>query len=101
MPAATLESIMATVGDIVAAALGVGRERVTSDTSLIYDLGAESIDLVDIRFRLEETFGFRVDQRSFIAEIAAGATPHDVQSLLTVRRLAEFILRRVDKVASA
>jgi len=97
MPAATLDSILATVTDIVASALGVDKQRVGLDTSLIYDLGAESIDLVDIRFRIEETYGFRVDQRTFIAELASGATAQDVQSLLTVRRLAEFILRRVQK----
>ncbi len=99
MPTATFDSVLATVSDIVANALSVARERVTPDANLIYDLGAESIDLVDIRFRIEEVYGFRVDQRSFIDELAGHATVADVQSLLTVKRLVAFILRRVEAAA--
>lgn len=48
------------VAAIVAEALSVPIERVTPWASLIDDLGAESIDFLDILFRLETAFGLRI-----------------------------------------
>ena len=41
-------------------ALGVDDEEVTPDATLMGDLGAESIDFLDIVFRLEKAFGLKV-----------------------------------------
>jgi len=45
---------------IVAEALNVPVERVTPSASLIDDLGAESIDFLDILFRIETAFNIKV-----------------------------------------
>ncbi|MBP6715344.1 MAG: acyl carrier protein [Acidobacteria bacterium] len=45
---------------IVAEALNVPVERVTPSASLIDDLGAESIDFLDILFRLETAFNIKI-----------------------------------------
>ena len=45
---------------VVAEALDLRPEKVTLDASLIDDLGAESIDLLDIVFRLETEFGIEI-----------------------------------------
>ena len=41
-------------------ALGVEEEDVTPEATLTGDLGAESIDFLDIVFRLEKTFGIKI-----------------------------------------
>ncbi len=41
-------------------ALGVDEEEVTPDARLTDDLGAESIDYLDIAFRLEKAFGINI-----------------------------------------
>jgi acyl carrier protein len=41
-------------------ALGVEEEDVTPDATLTGDLGAESIDFLDIVFRLEKAFGIKI-----------------------------------------
>lgn len=48
------------VAAIVAEALSVPIERVTPTASLIDDLGAESIDFLDILFRLETAFNIKI-----------------------------------------
>jgi acyl carrier protein len=47
---------------IVADALDQPAERVTLDASLVDDLGAESIDFLDIVFRLESAFGLKIPE---------------------------------------
>jgi acyl carrier protein len=48
------------VAMIVADALNVPVDRVTPSASLIDDLGAESIDFLDILFRVETAFGIKI-----------------------------------------
>ena len=46
---------------IIVEALGVDEEDVTPGARLTDDLGAESIDYLDIFFQIEKAFGVRVD----------------------------------------
>ena len=46
-----------TLQEILMDALGVEEENIRSEVSLVHDLGAESIDLLDIGFRVHQTFG--------------------------------------------
>jgi acyl carrier protein len=54
---------------IVAEALGRRREEVRVDSCLMEELGAESLDFLDIVFRLEESFGITISR----GEIERGA----------------------------
>lgn len=47
--------------DIVADALSLDEDEVLRESHLINDLAAESIDFVDITFKLEKEFGFKVN----------------------------------------
>ena len=46
--------------DIVAEALAAPRAAVTIDSNLMEDLGAESLDFLDIVFKLERAFGIQI-----------------------------------------
>jgi acyl carrier protein len=48
------------VQQVLVDALGVDDDEVTTEAALIGDLGAESIDFLDIVFRLEKTFGIKI-----------------------------------------
>lgn len=48
------------IQDIVAEALYCEKEQVTPNANLMSDLGAESIDFLDIVFRLEKSFGIKL-----------------------------------------
>ncbi len=48
------------VAEVLTGALGVDRDDVTPGATLQGDLGAESIDFLDIVFRLEREFGIKI-----------------------------------------
>ena len=48
------------VAETLVQALGVSRSEITPETSLVGDLEAESIDFLDIVFRIEKEFGIEV-----------------------------------------
>jgi len=48
------------VQEVLVDALGVDDDEVTIEATLMGDLGAESIDFLDIVFRLEKAFGIKV-----------------------------------------
>ncbi|MCH2142795.1 MAG: acyl carrier protein [Phycisphaerales bacterium] len=53
----TQEDIFGKVAEVLEEALGCDEDEITPTASLTADLGAESIDFLDIVFRLEKTFG--------------------------------------------
>lgn len=56
----TQDEVFAKVRDILVEALGVDEPDVTPDAAIMGDLGAESIDILDIIFRLEKGFGIKI-----------------------------------------
>ncbi|MBI3988109.1 MAG: hypothetical protein HY347_00685 [candidate division NC10 bacterium] len=53
----TREEVWEAVKGILIDSLGVDEQEVVPEASLVRDLGAESIDFLDIGFRLQQTFG--------------------------------------------
>ncbi len=64
----TRDEILAKVRTVLVDALAVDDEDVTPDASLTKDLGAESIDFLDIQFKLEQAFGFKIGQGEMFPE---------------------------------
>ena len=62
------QEIIKNVRSIIAQALKVSESEVTPDSSLIRDLGAESIDFLDIVFRLEKTFKIKIPKGELFPE---------------------------------
>ena len=57
------DEIFDKIREVIDEALGADEDEITLDASLTRDLGAESIDFLDIVFRLEKTFS--TDARPF------------------------------------
>ena len=55
-----MSSIEQRVKAIVAEQLGVKEEEVTNDSSFVDDLGADSLDVVELVMALEEEFGLEI-----------------------------------------
>ncbi len=62
------EEIYKKVQAVLVDALGVDEEEVTPDAVIRDDLGAESIDFLDIMFRLEKAFGIKIPRGEMIPE---------------------------------
>lgn len=54
------DSIADKLKDIIAEELGVDREEVTENARFIDDLGADSLDTVELVMRFEEEFGIEI-----------------------------------------
>ena len=95
----TKEEIMAVFPKAAAAmadALGCDVEAVKLDASLINDLGAESIDFLDIVFRLERTFKVKIPRGKIVEEARGDLSEAEFSSggIVTdagVERLRSFL----------
>lgn len=64
------EEVFTTVQDVLSEALGVDQEEVSDESTLQGDLGAESIDFLDIVFRLEKAFSIKIPKGELFPEDA-------------------------------
>ena len=95
----TKEEIMAVypkIAEIIAAALPCEIERVKLEASLIDDLGAQSIDFLDIVFRLERAFKVKIPRGKIIEEARGNLSQAEfeqagVVSLAGLERLKAFL----------
>jgi len=62
------DKVFSEVRKCLVAALGVDEEEVKYESSLIRDLGAESIDFLDIIFRLEKEFSIKIPRGDLFPE---------------------------------
>ena len=68
--------ISSAVKDAVVGALGIDEDEVRPEATLLGDLGAESIDLLDILFRIERKVGVKI-QASDLAAYVQGGIPDE------------------------
>ena len=62
------EEIFKTIQETLVEALGVDEDEVTEDATLVADLGAESIDFLDIVFRLEKAFDIKIPREELFPQ---------------------------------
>ena len=64
----TKEEVFDKVKDSLIEALGLDDDEVTPEATMVGDLGAESIDFLDIVFRLEKAFGIEIPRKELFPE---------------------------------
>jgi acyl carrier protein len=71
---------------------GVRAEQIHMTSGLMQDLGAESVDLLDFSFLIEEAFGITLEPDEFEqrASLALQNNPYETNGVLTDRALAEL-----------
>lgn len=76
------------VAEIIIKQLGVAAADVTPATSFKDDLGADSLDVIDLAMTCEETFGVEIPD-------------DDIEQIVTVGDLVKYIGRRLDPAKTA
>ncbi|MCI0499831.1 MAG: acyl carrier protein [Planctomycetales bacterium] len=85
------DDIFEQVKDVLVDALGLDDDDVTEDATLMGDLGAESIDFLDIVFRLEKAFNIKVPREELFPAEAVMNNPEFVSGgKVTPKGLAEL-----------
>lgn len=86
----THDEIFKKVQEVLVDALGVDEEEVTPNAVLRDDLGAESIDYLDIAFRLEKAFNIKVPIGEMMPENLASDPNYVKDGKVTAAGLAEL-----------
>jgi acyl carrier protein len=88
----TEEEIFARLLPLVREVTGVRESEITCESNLMEDLGAESLDLLDLSFLIEEEFGITIEADEFEQQ-ARQRMPggvYDRDGILTNEALAEL-----------
>ncbi len=91
-----VQAIYPKVAATIADALACDEDKVKPDASLINDLGAESIDFLDIVFRLERAFKVKIPRGKIVEDARGPLSEEQFQSngVITdagLARLREFL----------
>jgi acyl carrier protein len=81
---ATVASVEERVIDIVCENLGVNKEQVTRKTSFIEDIGADSLDIVELIMELEEEFEITIPDE-------------EAEKIKTVGEAIDYIMKELEK----
>jgi acyl carrier protein len=74
--------VAAKVVEIIVQQLGVDAEKVTPEASFVDDLGADSLDVVELVMAFEEEFGVEIPEEA-------------AEKIATVKDAVEFLKQRV------
>jgi acyl carrier protein len=86
----TKEEVFKKTTAVLTDALGVDDEDVTPEATLVADLGAESIDLLDIVFRLQKAFDIKIPRGELFPEDVFTNPDYVQDGLVTEAGLAEL-----------
>ena len=75
-----MASVAERVTDIVAEQLGVEKDKITPDTSFVNDLGADSLDTVELVMALEEEFECEIPDE-------------EAEKITTVQQAIDYIMQ--------
>lgn len=69
---------IAKIKEIIAEQLGLTTDEITAESKVRDDLGADSLDMVELVMELEEAFSLKIDEA-------------DMQIILTIQDIADYI----------
>jgi len=87
---ASKEEVFEKVKDALVDALGVDDDEVTAEATLVGDLGAESIDFLDIVFRLEKSFDIKIPRGELFPEDILTNTDYVVDGKISPEGIEEL-----------
>lgn len=70
-------------------------EKVIPSARLLSDLAAESIDIADIRFRLEHEFAMKLDHRTMIDRLGTNLSAEEFDRRFTVQFICDHVERQL------
>ena len=84
----TVNTIEERVKKIIVEQLGVKEDELKADASFVDDLGADSLDVVELVMALEEEFETEIPDE-------------DAEKITTIQQATDYVRKRYDDAASA
>jgi acyl carrier protein len=92
--------IFCKIQTIIKDAMRIEEKKIIPKARLFTDLGAESLDILDIRFRMQELFGIQISDGDVIRRLGKNLSIAQIEEKLTVGSLVEYVKQRLaDKVS--
>jgi len=82
--------------NIIVSTLRVPKEKILPESRLFNDLEAESIDMLDIRYELERTFGVSISDGEIRESIAKEFPGENIPGKMTVDSIIKFMEYKLD-----
>ena len=89
------QRVNAAVVDALQGALEVDRNEITPTATIMDDLGAESIDLLDLRFRIERALGLRITNEDLAEAFRATKSAEEFRRAFTVGAMCDYLVQRM------
>ena len=83
------------VRDLLAAVLALPAESIRPESRIILDLNAESLDVLDLRFRIEEEFAVRIEPEQLARAFGPDVTKELFEERFTLHSLSEYVRLRL------
>jgi acyl carrier protein len=90
------QELLSEVEKIICSVFRVSESKVRPDTTLVGDLGAESIDFLDLGCDLEKIVDAEIDFRKLFQEKRARAEDGSAALDVTVQELVEYLKVQID-----
>ena len=75
---------------VISDALRIKTEKIFPESAVFRDLGAESLDMLDIRFRLEKEFSLKIPDGEIMASFK-NSTHDEITNEFSVAHIVDFI----------
>ena len=75
--AVCMRSTFDTIADIITLTCGISREQITPDSSLLNDLGIDSLELLDVAFAIDDKFSITMPIDQWLQAVHVGRVPAD------------------------
>ena len=93
----TADGVRECVREQLAIVLSLPLESIHPQSRIVLDLGAESHDLVDLTFRLEDTLHIRLDARRLPDVLDSDAARGDFRERFTVEALSVYLQSQIER----
>jgi acyl carrier protein len=101
MPEWPENKIFENIKSILSDALEVEPEIVTPGSLVIDELGAESIDILDISFRIEKTFNLDLSNQSFSIDSKDIPKGKKASEIFTVQMIVDFVKSKLEEAKAS
>lgn len=93
-PEVTVDEMRTCVREQLAIVLSLPLEAIRPESRILVDLGAESLDLLDLTFRLEEALGIKLDSKELAGASGEDLAPEVFRERFTVEALSAFLMSK-------
>ncbi len=90
----TKENIASKLISIISNALRIDESKITRDSRIVNDLNAESLDILDIRYSIEQELGLEIGENEIADTIGNGISYSEYLNKFTVSNLTDFLVNK-------